>query len=100
MTALFKRTADSAWFQNFITAIILLAGVVVGVEPARVVAVRQQDVARQILCARLVHVELEVAQPQLQRRLASAPGAHHNSVGARHTAPSPSLAPTPSSQAR
>jgi voltage-gated sodium channel len=32
MTERFKKIADSAWFQNFITAVIVLAGVVVGAE--------------------------------------------------------------------
>lgn len=32
MTAFLKRISDASWFQNFITAIILLAGVVVGIE--------------------------------------------------------------------
>ncbi len=32
MTAFFKRTAESPAFQSFITAVILLAGIVVGVE--------------------------------------------------------------------
>jgi voltage-gated sodium channel len=32
VTAFLKRIADASWFQNFITAVILLAGVVVGIE--------------------------------------------------------------------
>ena len=32
MTAFLKRISDASWFQNFITVVILLAGVVVGVE--------------------------------------------------------------------
>jgi voltage-gated sodium channel len=32
LSATLKRLADAAWFQNFVTAVILLAGVVVGVE--------------------------------------------------------------------
>lgn len=32
MTALLKRTADSPAFQNFITAVIILAGIIVGIQ--------------------------------------------------------------------
>jgi voltage-gated sodium channel len=32
MQPVLAKTADSAWFQNFVTAVILLAGVVVGIE--------------------------------------------------------------------
>lgn len=32
MTAFLKRISDAPWFQNFITAVIILAGIVVGIE--------------------------------------------------------------------
>ena len=32
VTAFLKRISDAPWFQNFITAVIILAGIVVGIE--------------------------------------------------------------------
>lgn len=43
MQEFFKKIALSAWFQNFITAVILLAGVLVGIETYPAVVKRHHD---------------------------------------------------------